>query len=715
MAATRETLSAHAARVETGRRGLAAPVTLSRVGSGTWMAAGVAAVLAAIAFVAGGGLALDTAVPVEMGLTLGGAALACAALAAPRTEPIHGGAALGLLFALAGFTCASVIWSVAPNASWIEGSRTLAYACTFLAGIALVRLVPARWESLLVGVMVAGLAVSAYALATRIFPGALSANEVYARLRAPFDYWNAIGLTAALAVPPFLWLGSRREGHGTVAALAYPAVMLLLVALMLAYSRGALLALGLGLAFYFATVPLRLRSLTVLVVGGVGAAAVVGWAFAKPALSVDHVVLSARIHFGHLLGLLLVGVALLVYAAGLAIGFAAARWPPPAALRRRAGVAVLVALALVPFVGAVALSASSRGLGGTISHDWRALTDPHATTPPNDPSRLTAVGSVRARYWNDGLKIGRDHPLVGVGAGGYPTARTFYRQDTLEVQHAHGYVIQTFADLGVVGLVLSLAFCAAWARAAIVTAGGRRAATTPERIGLLTMISCVIVFTFHSLIDWTFFIPGNAAVALLLGGWVAGRGPLGRRAAAAPERRERIRMAGLTQRPVRAVAAAAVLALALCFAWSEWQPLRSQQAESTAFAALAAKNYPAARAAADTAAARDPLSVGPLLDLATVETAAGRPAAARAALVRAVHLTPSDATTWEQLAAFDDQQLGNRTLALSELGAALYLDPQSHAAISTYLDTLRGGSPAAAPTPPPAPAAQPATQPAGTT
>ena len=84
------------------------------------------------------------------------------------------------------------------------------------------RLVPARWESLLVGVMVAGLAVSAYALATRIFPGALSANEVYARLRAPFDYWNAIGLTAALAVPPFLWLGSRREGHGTVGGARLP-------------------------------------------------------------------------------------------------------------------------------------------------------------------------------------------------------------------------------------------------------------------------------------------------------------------------------------------------------------------------------------------------------------------------------------------------------------------------------------------------------------
>ena len=56
----------------------------------------------------------------------------------------------------------------------------------------------------------------------------------------------------------------------------------------------------------------------------------------------------------------------------------------------------------------------------------------------------------------------------------------------------------------------------------------------PERIGLLTMASVVVVFGVHSFIDWTWFVPGNACVALLCAAWVVGRGPL---AARAPTRR----------------------------------------------------------------------------------------------------------------------------------------------------------------------------------
>ena len=53
--------------------------------------------------------------------------------------------------------------------------------------------------------------------------GSLAEDEIFARLRAPFGYWNAVGLMAASGVPPLLWLAARRTGHAAVSALAYPA------------------------------------------------------------------------------------------------------------------------------------------------------------------------------------------------------------------------------------------------------------------------------------------------------------------------------------------------------------------------------------------------------------------------------------------------------------------------------------------------------------
>ena len=82
---------------------------------------------------------------------------------------------------------------------------------------------PARWRSCgwsraagrrcSSGVALGCVLVCGWALATKVFPSALAADETFARLREPFGYWNAVGLMAALGVPPLLWLAARRSGH----------------------------------------------------------------------------------------------------------------------------------------------------------------------------------------------------------------------------------------------------------------------------------------------------------------------------------------------------------------------------------------------------------------------------------------------------------------------------------------------------------------------
>ena len=572
-------------------RGLA--LSLPSMGGGPALTIGIAAALAAVAFGADGGLRIAETTWTEVALTLLGAALAAAALVfAPSNARGWGLGSLAAFAALAGVTALSVIWAVQPSDAWLEASRTFAYLAVFAGGVALVRLVPQHWSALLGGVALAALVVCGWALLTKVFPATLNPDEVYARLREPFGYWNAVALMAALGVPPLLWLGARRDGSRRLSALAYPGLGLLIVTMLLSYSRGALLALAVGLVFWFAVVPLRLRGLAVLVPSLVIAAPVVGFAFASSGLSDDRVGLALRTSDGHTFGILLVVMVAVLYGAGLGINALVIRRPPSAQLRRRAGIVALVIAALLPVAAVAGIAASSAGLSGT----WHDLTDPNASLPKNDASRLTAASSARARYYDEAFHVFGDHVLLGSGAGGYATARERYAQLNANVRHAHGYIPQTLADLGLAGLAASLLLFGAWLWAALRSTGLRRrdrgSPFVPERVGLITLLAVVIVFGVHSFIDWTWFVPGTAVVGLLCAGWLAGRGPIEASPTDAPTEalpalepvtglRPRARATAAAAwarvravRPERAIAAAGVLAFAVVAAFAIWQPLR---------------------------------------------------------------------------------------------------------------------------------------------
>jgi len=678
-------VSSHAVPVDP--RGIARRIAVPRVGASALATVGFAALLAAAGLVGQGGLQLGPLTTVEIGLEgLGAVAIAAALLTGERDGLGLGALSVALFVVLLGFTAASIAWAIEPDDAWVEVNRTLAWLATFAMGVALVRISPARWTALMGGFVLAAVVVCGYAVLTKVFPGALNPNEQLARLREPFGYWNSVGLIAAMAGPACLWLGARRSGHAAVNALAYPALGLAVVTLLLAYSRGSLLALGVGCALWFGVVPLRLRGVAVLATGGVGGLIVGLWAFGQDALSQDRVPIPARAAAGHDLGILVLGLLVVLLGAGLAIGFSLAERAPAPVTRRRAGVVVLACVAMVPIAVAGLLAVSSRGLTGSISKGWKDLTDPHATTPANDPTRLTATGSVRARYWNDALKIWQANPVVGVGAGDYRTARPRVREDNVNVRSAHGYVVQTLADLGLVGLGLSLALLAAWLAAAGRNTGlwgrGRRAPYTPERIGLLTMTVIVVVFGVHSFIDWTWLVPGNVVPALLMAGWVAGRGPVAEPLGVRPPFGARVRGAGRS--PGRAGGAVVVLAVAALAIWVTWQPQRSVDASDAALQAVEANRIPEARADVARARAADPLSTTPLYVGGTVEAAAGNASGARAMYEEAVRRQPADAETWLRLAQFELDQ-GDGRAALQAVGPALYLNPRSTTVQVTWL------------------------------
>jgi hypothetical protein len=675
-------VSSHAASADV--RAFAERLTWPRIAAEPLATVAFGVILAVIALEGGGGLQLGPLTRVELGIDVAAGGLTAAAIVVGgHTRRLWGAVTLTLMGLLVAVTALSIMWAVEPSGAWVEANRTLSYLATMVAGVALVRLFPDRWASLLGGVVLASVVVCGYALLTKVFPGALNPDEIYARLREPFGYWNAVGLMAAAAGPACLWLGARRSGHAAISALAYPALGLLVVALLLAYSRGALLTLACGCVLWFAIVPLRLRGVAVLATSAFCGGLVAFWAFASNPLSTDNVALADRASAGHELGIALAAMVLVLLAAGLAIGFASAQRAPSLEARRQAGVVVLVVLSLVPvaFVGALALS--SRGLGGSLSNGWTNLTDPHANgNISNAPDRLTAVGSVRARYWNEALKIARAHKAVGVGAGSYATVRPRYRTDTLDVRHAHGYVVQTLADLGALGMAVSLALLAAWLAAAGRTVGlwgaGRRAPWTAERVGMATLLAICVVFGVHSFVDWTWFVPGNAVLALLCAGWLAGRGPTDEPIA----RRTAPRLA--VREPWRIGLAAAAVAVAVVAAWTSWQPQRAVAEGSEALGTAEALHFKQAREQIARAQRTNPLSVDLLFQESAIDRADGDVASARSALQKAVRNEPANPATWLALAEFELSE-GRKPQALSAVGSALYLDPRSQEAISVYL------------------------------
>ena len=245
---------------------------------------------------------------------------------------------------------------------------------------------------------------------------------------------------------------------------------------------------------------------------------------------------------------------LLLTLAGMAVRFTLDSRTASPRLRRRAGAALLALIVLVILAFAGALAHSQRGFTGIDLPRRQRPHQPQRQTPPNTPGRLTAVASVRARYWKEALQVWEAHPASEPAPKAMrppicATARRPSRSGTPTASSCRPSPTSAWS-----GTLLALALLLAW----MVAAGrathplnrrwsawsswlggddgerpGWRAHPqpyTPERIGMLTLLCLVVVFGVHSLVDWTWYVPGDACVALICAGWLAARGPLPSRA-----------------------------------------------------------------------------------------------------------------------------------------------------------------------------------------
>jgi O-Antigen ligase len=646
------------------------------------IAIGVAGAIVALASLTSS--SVDPSVPIAGGaswseiacLVLGAGACAAIALVGGR-GPRFGLGSVGLLAAFTALAALSILWSVEPDWSWFGTDQLLAYLGLFAGATAAARLCPGRWRELICGLALAATALGAWALLAKVFPATLAADNTYGRLQAPFGYWNAVGATAALGLPLCMWSAAARELPRAVRAASVPAISVLVATVALSLSRSSLAAAVIGGALLIALAPGRLRTLAGLAVGVAGALPIVLWALGHTALSADNAPAAAQDAAGHTFGLVLVAVLVATAGAGWAYALASERVRLDERVRRLVGTALVALVALVPVAGIGALAASSRGLTGEISHAWQSLTTTRPSGVGNNEGRITQLGSSRPLYWHEGLDVGNGALLGGVGELGYGIARLKYTHDAAKSDHAHSYLVQTFADLGLAGLALTLSLLAAWAAAVRRTLGGwwpgggeasrgAGVAATGERGGMVALLAGVLAFGIQSALDWTSSFPGVAAPALLAAGWLAGRGPLGSAVGIRPpEQRRRLR-----ERPATGALLTLIAALTLAGAWLMWQPLRSaQELAASENATTAAAAFAHARAAA----AADPLSYQPLLRLSALYAHARQPARARLELVKATRLAPEAPQPWAALGDFDIAR-GRKHDAVIDMSRVLELD-----------------------------------------
>jgi len=653
----------------------------------------LAAGFAATAFVAEAGADLERTTWTEIvWIVAAGIAVALSLLLA-KPGRIGGWLALGGFAALTGVTAASILWSVAPDLSWVETNRVLAYLWAFAAALAAAHLAPARgWAVVLHSILLASFVIVGYALVTRVFPDSLARDEIYARLGAPYGYWNALGTTAAIAVPAALWLGSRRSGYGPANALAYPLLGLLFVALFLSYSRGALVVAAGAILLWLLLVPLRLRTITLVATSLAGTAPVIAWALSRDAFTENDVPMIVRESAGPEFGVFLLTSTLALLIAGIAICFKVARRPPGVPARLRVGIAAGVVAALIPVGLATALALSDKGFEGTVTASVESLTSTTASTE-GGPGRLTQASSTRSRYWRQAAEVFEENPEAGTGAGTFQVTRLRHRKDQLVSRHAHGYVVQTMSDLGIAGLVASglalLLLIAAAVRATGFVPRRREREYDAERVGLIALVLCAVAFGVQSAIDWTWAVPAPALMVVVAAGFVAGRALRRREGESAPS----------FGRVPRALFAAAALGAALVCAWAVWQPQRSNAESERALDLIADGKLDDAERAANRAEDIDPLASRALIVRAAVADTRGNQPLAHRILEQAVERFRGEPQVWIRLAEYELYTLNRPVDAERTIAGALYLDPLSRAAQQIYLEAKQAQRPT-----PPAPA-----------
>lgn len=595
-------------------------------------------------------------------------------LVRPRSDALSATAlaGLGALALFAVWTGLSTTWSLNESAGLEDLHRNLAYVALFCLG-----LIGASGRHAASLVRIAGAVALVIVLAglwRRLLPEAADAVPPGYRLDHPLTYWNAFGALAAMTAVLGLGLASDHREHAIVRGAAAGGSVLAGVAMYFTLSRGAWLALAVGiLALLIMSRRRPAVVLTTLIAGGLFTVALLRLR-GYPSLVDDPSAGAGRVAEGRdylpqLLGLTAVAAALQALVA----------MAPSEMMERTRGFGDGMRRRMPYIAGLAAAAALVAGLaawnsvgdrfdqgGEFIEEQWDDLTA--TSTSEVGSGRLTNARGPRGHIYTIAFEGWLEHPIAGDGAGSFRVRWARERELDEDLVNAHSVFLETLSDTGLVGLLALGAFMAS------LIVAVRRAVHRPKALSssaTAAVAAAVLVWAVHAAIDWDWQMPALTGLALVLAATIY---PTVRPQESAtstvlsdpPQRRWALRFGALRSRTAAfgGLLLAGYLALAAHDAIRVRDGTRALERGDQAAAADHVRDVVREPAAAQAAILR-----------AFAARGQRDPAAAERAFADAVDRTPNDWALRRERAT-NLLELGQRDAARRELVRALDLNPR---------------------------------------
>ena len=441
----------------------------------------------------------------------------------------HALIAVGALSAFACWTGLSRMWSVVPDVPLLDMKRAMLYLA--LLGLGLLAADSGRSARVLVwSVLGVVVVICGAGLLSRLQPELVrSATDpsvaVFYRLDHPLGYWNAYGALASLGAVLAAGLAADGRAHAILRAAAAGAALLLVVAMYLSLSRGAWLALILGLVVLFTIHPRRgALLLTLVIVGGAAAVAMLRLR-GYPALVLDPKAGSGQVAQGSAFTRELIGLLLLAVAAQTTLALVGARGMLESHVARLRRIALIGGAVLVVLTAGVAYAAKGSEAEGTVTaaaHDardwldrqWQDFLNPTANASEGaGAARLITTKGARSDLYRVAIDGFQAEPLTGGGAGAFEVRYARDRNVEVKSRDAHSLPLETLSELGLVGMLLLLGFVGAVAAAARRGLSGK-GAIRPAEAAAVT--SAFAVWLVHASVDWDWEMPALTGTAVVL-------------------------------------------------------------------------------------------------------------------------------------------------------------------------------------------------------